>query len=222
MPSGERVTVFSTFVSVNGEVCESHQGSICTFVRFAGCNLRCKWCDTKYAQEKDSGISKEIDEVMHIIKRYGCKNVTITGGEPFMQEEALEALCLRLRSERCVVSVETNGSYNFVPIDGVNYVVDFKLPSSGEYMEMKVDTPWMRLIHTDWIKFVVADNPDYEIAKATMVMLKRKGCKAKFAMSPLHSRLNANRILQWLKFDQMFDVVLNLQLHKLVDLNEHD
>lgn len=222
MQSGDILHIYSTFASVNGEICEAHQGSLCTFIRFAGCNLRCKWCDTKYAQEENSGGPIHIQELMKIVEKGGCKNVTITGGEPMMQEAALIGLCVKLIAHGYNISVETNGSYNFYPIPGVNYVVDFKLPNSGEYMEMKVDTPWMRLIHTDWIKFVVADNPDYEIAKATMVMLKRKGCKAKFAMSPLHSRLNANRILQWLKFDQMFDVVLNLQLHKLVDLNEHD
>jgi 7-carboxy-7-deazaguanine synthase len=152
----------------------------------------------------------------------GPKNVTITGGEPMMQMKALNDLCVELVSAGYRVSVETNGSLSFSPIAWVNYVVDFKLPSSEEYHHMKVETPWMFLRSTDWIKFVVADNPDYEVAKATIEMLKRKGCKAQFAMSPLHSKLSGNRILQWLKLDRMFDVVLNLQLHKLVDLNEPD
>ena len=221
MQSGD-LRVFSTFVSVNGEVCQAHQGSLCTFIRLAGCNLRCTWCDTKYAQKEDTGFSISPHDLVLMVKELGPKNVTITGGEPMMQMKALAHLCVDLISEGHHISVETNGSYAFSHAPWVHYVVDFKLPSSGEYINMKVDTPWMKLRSTDWIKFVVADNPDYEVAKATIEMLKRKGCRAQFAMSPLHSELSGNRILQWLKFDRMFDVVLNLQLHKLVDLNEPD
>lgn len=222
MQFGGTLRLYSTFVSINGEVNESHQGSMCTFIRFAGCNLRCKWCDTVYAQEEDSGYQLNLHDLMSIIKDLGPKNITITGGEPMMQMEALSVLCVELAAEGYFVSVETNGTYAFEPLSQINYVVDFKLPSSEEYQHMKVDTPWMSLRSNDWIKFVVQDNPDYEVAKATIEMLKRKGCRAQFAMSPVHTHLSGNRILQWLKIDRMFDVVINLQLHKLVDLNEPD
>ncbi len=222
MPFGSPIKLFSTFVSINGEVCRAHQGSLATFIRFAGCNLRCSWCDTVYAQKEDSGHEYSFPEVISLIRANGPKNVTITGGEPFMQKDGVNDLCLELVRTGYNVSVETNGSFRFDPIPWINYIVDFKLPSSEEYHHMRVETPWMSLRHTDWIKFVVKDNPDYETAKATIMMLKRKGCKAKYAMSPVHTHLSGNRILQWLKFDRMFDVVISLQLHKLVDLNEPD
>ncbi len=163
-----------------------------------------------------------IPDLFRLIKGWGTRNVTITGGEPMMQLHALDELCLKLTVEGYNISIETNGSYNFNPSGVVNYVVDFKLPSSKEYHHMKVDTPWLDLKHTDWIKFVIKDAPDYETAMATITMLKRKGCKAQFAMSPVLSHMSGNRILQWLKFDRIFDVVISLQLHKLVDLNEPD
>jgi len=220
MQSGGALRLYSTFVSLNGEVCESHQGSMCSFVRFAGCNLRCAWCDTVYAQEDDVGYQCNVHDIISLIREQGARNVTITGGEPFMQPKPLEDLCFQLVSMGFRVSVETNGSISFLPIEGVNYVVDFKLPASGEYRHMKVDTPWMHLRHNDWIKFVVADVPDYETACATMDMLKRKGCQAQYAISPVTSTVSVNRILQWLKLDRRFDVVISVQIHKLIDLNE--
>ena len=222
MQSGGPIRLFSTFVSINGEICNAHQGSLCTFIRFAGCNLRCSWCDTKYAQEEDTGHEYSLPEVFSLVKANGPKNVTITGGEPMVQMEALTRLCVNLSARGYIVSVETNGTFAFEPLPLVNYIVDFKLPSSGEYHHMKVETPWLSLRSNDWIKFVIKDNPDYETAKATIMMLRRKGCQAQFAMSPLMSYISGNRILQWLKLDRMFNVVISLQLHKLVDLNEPD
>jgi len=192
------------------------------FIRFAGCNLKCAWCDTKYAQEKKSGGGRSVSGILKEVRKNGCRNVTITGGEPFMQKKSLTLLCDELIGVGYHVSVETNGSYNFQPIEGVDYVVDFKLPSSKEYMHMKVNTPWMHLRENDWIKFVIADNPDYETACATINMLDRKGCKAQYAMSPVLSNVSANRLMQWLRFDRRFNVVISLQLHKLVDLSEPD
>jgi len=184
--------------------------------------LRCSWCDTKYAQKDDSGTEKTIDSIVQTIREHGCRNVTLTGGEPLQQLDAVNELLARLVDMNYNVSVETNGSINFVPVEGVSYVVDFKLPSSGEYDKMKVVSPWMKLRDNDWIKFVIADVPDYETACATMDMLNRKGCEAQYAVSPILANVSANRMMQWLRYDRRFNVVISLQLHKLIDLNEPD
>jgi 7-carboxy-7-deazaguanine synthase len=154
------------------------------------------------------------------VEQHGCKNVTITGGEPFMQEEALVGLCVELMREGYNISVETNGSFNFPPLGGVDYVVDFKLPSSGEYMHMKVNTPWIHLRPNDWIKFVIKDNLDYEVARAAIASLKGKGCRAQFAMSPILTNVSSNNLLSWLKADCISNVVVSVQLHKLLKLYE--
>lgn len=230
MPSGT-IRLFSIFVSMNGEICEAHQGSICTFIRLAGCNLRCKYCDTEYAQEARKGYQVSPQDLLLIVQENGCKNVTITGGEPMLQKAELEELCLLLLKDGRRVSVETNGSIDFDPIyhprGRVNYVVDFKLPSSGMYDHMRLNNPWMKLRENDWIKFVVKDAPDYEIACATIHMLKKKGCMAQFAMSPVMSLAGAlnvtgGRLLRWLRTDRIFDVVISVQLHKILDLSEPD
>ena len=87
-----KLNVYSVFNSINGEICASGQGSWCTFIRLAGCNIRCKWCDTEYAQSRDSGEEMSLHEVISLVESYKCRNVTITGGEPLMQYTQVEKL----------------------------------------------------------------------------------------------------------------------------------
>ena len=67
--------------SIQGE--STNAGLPCVFIRLTGCNLRCTYCDTEYAfyDGKDYSIKQIIDEV----KKYNCKLVEVTGGEPLMQ-----------------------------------------------------------------------------------------------------------------------------------------
>ena len=89
--------IHSIFKSINGEVNKYHQGSICIFIRLAGCSLRCKYCDTVQAQSPDSGKEMNIDEIINeVVKFKNCYRITITGGEPLLQEAELEELVDRL------------------------------------------------------------------------------------------------------------------------------
>ena len=133
----------SVFLSLDGEVNTFHQGCITTFIRLAGCNLTqyggCTWCDSKQAQ-KESDTDKILTTPKQIkrfytrlIKPIGAPKITITGGEPFMQEEGLSALLDVILNDKMKVTVETNGSikpqiHHFNPYIG--YIVDYKLPSS--------------------------------------------------------------------------------------------
>jgi 7-carboxy-7-deazaguanine synthase len=58
-----------------------------TFVRLAGCPLRCRWCDTKYAWDQESGTEHSIDEIVEIIRQWPTKFVVITGGEPMINPD---------------------------------------------------------------------------------------------------------------------------------------
>ena len=90
------------FYSIQGE--GRNTGMPAWFIRFAGCNLSCSWCDTDYSiklnyQEKD--ILEEINENQ-------CKNVVLTGGEPALQN--LKPLLLKLKEAGYYVAIETNGT----------------------------------------------------------------------------------------------------------------
>ena len=97
------------FTGVSGECGMFRQGSWCTFIRLAGCNLRCKWCDTIKAQKRDSGKEMEISEVVDEIKRKGNNQILLTGGEPLLQQKEVIQLIDSFNYEY-QFQIETNGS----------------------------------------------------------------------------------------------------------------
>lgn len=103
----ERFPVVEIFDSIDGE--GKRTGYMATFVRFAGCNLRCSYCDTAYAW--DASQAKEWlseDNLFQQITAYPWKRVTLTGGEPMLQP--IETLCRRLGDAGYEVNIETNGA----------------------------------------------------------------------------------------------------------------
>ena len=134
-------TVTEIFRSIQGE--GIYQGRPTVFVRFSGCNLRCVWCDTKYAFEDGNTIT--LNDLMKAIHDFRLENVCLTGGEPLLQEH-LPLLTRSILESGSSVDLETNGS---LPVnDFINGVVmkdslrgcrrrivislDVKMPSSGE------------------------------------------------------------------------------------------
>ncbi|MEK7085437.1 MAG: 7-carboxy-7-deazaguanine synthase QueE [Patescibacteria group bacterium] len=98
--------VSEIFYSLQGE--GINVGIPSVFLRLAGCNLRCDWCDSKFAQDLKSGKQMTTDEILKIIKKNPCKHIVITGGEPLLQQSALLEL-LKLMPDY-YVELETNGS----------------------------------------------------------------------------------------------------------------
>lgn len=91
-----------------------YSGIPCTFIRMTGCNLRCSYCDTKYAYNEGRELSEE--DIIGEVKRYGISLVEITGGEPLLQEEVFH-LIKKLLDEDYKVLIETNGSMNIKDVD---------------------------------------------------------------------------------------------------------
>ena len=79
------------FTSIEGEGIRA--GRLCTFIRFTGCNLRCSWCDTRYAF--DEGREMSVREILDSVPA-DARCVTVTGGEPLLQKEAVLELCKEL------------------------------------------------------------------------------------------------------------------------------
>ena len=77
------IKVNEIFYSIQGE--SSYAGRPCVFVRLTGCNLRCTYCDTRYAY--DEGNEMSISEIIKQAGSYGCPLVEITGGEPLIQPD---------------------------------------------------------------------------------------------------------------------------------------
>lgn len=219
--------IHSIFRSIDGEVNCNGQGGWCTFVRLQGCNLKCTYCDTKYAQPKNAGTKTNVAEVFMAVKEMKCQKVTITGGEPMMQPHDVFDLTRLLRENNHKVSIETNGS--FLPVGyGVEcFVMDWKLSNSG--MQDKMDTEhFRRLRPQDYVKFVIGNNGDvsavniFREALGVMKVLKDVGCRASFAFSPDMNDVSPQLMYLWMEKEMersnLHDCILNIQLHKVLSV----
>lgn len=100
------LSVSEIFLSLQGE--GRLAGVVSVFVRLAGCDLRCRWCDTAYALRREQGCEMTVGQVIEQVKKFGCEQVVVTGGEP-MLAEGLEELLGELKGLDCFVTLETNG-----------------------------------------------------------------------------------------------------------------
>ena len=213
---------YSIFQSIDGEVNYYHQGRLTTFIRFSGCNLKCSYCDTKYALKEDCGKEMSVKDIFNEVEKIGCKNITITGGEPLLQQEELWKLVVKLKeSDNYKISIETNGS--IIPSmfirPYVSFVMDYKLQSSGMIDKMDIKA-FKQLGSTDFVKFVIKDKNDFEQAIQVMKDIKRNVLDIpKFAFSSIHDVLDPRELITWMMIDKI-DGVLNLQLHKYLKLSE--
>ncbi|OHB78115.1 MAG: hypothetical protein A2Z25_11590 [Planctomycetes bacterium RBG_16_55_9] len=94
------------FYSLQGEGFLAGVPSV--FVRLAGCPLRCRWCDTKYAWSEDAGRPYSIDEITLAIEHKRCKHAVLTGGEPMVHPD-LPQLVQEIKAAGKHVTIETAG-----------------------------------------------------------------------------------------------------------------
>ncbi len=172
------LNVYEIFRSIQGE--SSHVGLPCVFIRLAGCNLRCRYCDTRYAQEGGEPMSQE--EILKRVSAFGVNLVEVTGGEPLFQQET-PALTAALMERGYHVLVETNGSLDISALpEGALRIMDIKCPSSGENHKIMWENIW-KLRPDDEVKFVISDRHDYEWTRG-IILDHFAACKNK--NSPVH------------------------------------
>lgn len=198
--------VTEIFHSIQGE--STHAGRPCVFVRLAGCNLRCRWCDSEYTFT--GGDRMSIDEVVERVKGYGCNLVEITGGEPLAQAEALD-LIRRLADDGFEVLLETSGSIDVGPVDPrTKIILDLKCPGSGEEAKNRWQNVDVLRPH-DEIKFVIADRTDYDWARR--VMQERQLDRWTVLFSPVWGEMDLKSLAEWMLADRV-PARLQTQLHK--------
>jgi len=199
------------FYSIQGE--SSHAGRPCVFLRLTGCNLRCSYCDTRYAY--DEGQNLEIDEIIDRVTSYRCRLIEITGGEPLIQKETPE-LIHQLLERGFEVLLETNGSLDISNIDDrCVKIVDIKCPSSGEAKNNDLEN-LKRLSDKDEIKFVIGSEEDYVYAKKIMSLIGKSNLRIKPPIfSPVHKQMDPKLLAEWILADHI-DVRMQIQLHKII------
>jgi 7-carboxy-7-deazaguanine synthase len=94
------------FFSLQGEGFLAGVPSV--FVRLAGCPLRCRWCDTKYAWDNQAGEDYTIADTIKSVRQWSCNFIVITGGEP-MINSVLPELAMELKTAGKHITIETAG-----------------------------------------------------------------------------------------------------------------
>ena len=233
--SEEKVTfrVVEQFVSINGE--GRRAGQLALFIRFAGCNLNCEYCDTKWANEAEVSYEEyTVEQLYQMIKNSKVKNVTLTGGEPLIQPN-MNSLLNKLREDKeLCIEIETNGSvdiYTFLPkvkssdmqteaehdvlSDNVSFTLDYKTAVSGMEHQMFMKN-YVNLRCQDTVKFVVGSVEDLQKAKQIIEKyhLVEKGCG--IYLSPCFGKIEPADMVEFLVENRLNDVNVQLQLHKFI------
>ncbi len=202
------IRINEIFYSIQGE--SSRIGFPTVFIRLTGCPMRCTYCDTAYAFHQ--GNQQEIDAIINQVQQYPTKFVTVTGGEPLAQKN-----CLDLLDQLCdlgyEVSLETGGGIDISPVNAkVKIILDIKTPKSGE-VENNFWPNLKQIKPMDEIKFVVADQEDFEWAIQTMH--EHQLDQKKILFSPVYNQLEGELLAKWI-LDHGIEARLQLQLHKIL------
>lgn len=192
------------------------QGLPTVFVRTTGCNLRCSWCDTTYSFYE--GEDTPLERVVEVVGKFPAKHVCLTGGEPLLQKDA-PAFVQACIDKGYHVTLETSGSLTVAPIaalgprERVTINLDVKCPGSGMEHENLWDNLALLREH-DVLKFVVADEADYQFAKQ---VLAERPCKAEPLFQACWDSEKGGSNLRWLAERVLRDglgVRVGTQLHK--------
>lgn len=231
--------IVEQFISINGE--GRRAGQLAMFIRFAGCNLNCDYCDTKWANEANVSYQEyTAEELYQMIKKSAVKNVTLTGGEPLIQPGFGKLLSLLRNDDTLRIEIETNGSVDIVPFlsceniqeqaadevvmnckqknelkDNVSFTLDYKTEVSGMEDKMHMQN-YVNLRPQDTVKFVVGSQTDLEKAKEIIegYHLVEKGCS--IYLSPCFGKIEPADMVEFLVENRLNDVHVQLQLHKFI------
>jgi 7-carboxy-7-deazaguanine synthase len=195
------------FYSLQGET--NTVGIPTVFIRLTGCPLRCSYCDTAYAFSGGDKLSHL--QIIEQVQRYNTRHVTVTGGEPLAQPSC-NALMVRLLDAGYQVSLETSGALDVAGVDRrVVKVMDLKTPSSGE-MQRNCYENIQYLTDRDQVKFVIADDADYQWSKQQLEEHYLPGrCEVLF--SPVMGTMSPTELAERILADQL-PVRFQIQLHK--------
>lgn len=213
------------YKSVQGE--SSFSGLPCIFVRFAGCNLRCAWCDSEYTFSGGKPFTQ--DEVMSQIEALApCRLVEFTGGEPMLQARELLPLMERLLSAGYTLMMETSGERPLGDVPkAVHKIVDVKCPGAGSAADSFRLENLSALTANDELKFVLTNRADYDFAKEFIAEHGVRGKVGGILFSPAFSKtpsplrttgnatLDPRTLVEWMMEDGV-DARLSLQIHKFI------
>lgn len=196
------------FPSIQGE--GLRQGEPTIFVRLGGCNLRCPFCDTKYARRGGEDIA--VDDILDVVglfrNEFPAPWVCLTGGEPLAQD--IGPLVRRLKAAGSRVQVETNGTFPpRPPADW--YTVSPKPPAYRFHPLFLKKAREIKLVVSRDLTFDVVESVRAAFPRAAPLLLQPQsnaGWSVRQAMELLRRAARAG----------LDNVRLSIQLHKVLDL----
>lgn len=222
--------IIEIFNSVSGEGITT--GIITTFIRLAGCNLRCVYCDTKYSYDDKQLVQQlSTDDVLNQINKFQCNHLIITGGEPLEENSSKRSLPLFLSSKGFDVRIETNGACKLYTSEElskysnckIDYTMDVKTPSSGMTKFNLLENINL-LDKNDELKFVIKDSVDMYFCMDIINTYKEILSKNKITInfSPVFLEIMPSRLVEMIKgYNKYFKdnnliIRFNLQIHKYI------
>lgn len=209
--------VTEIFVSINGEGVRA--GQLAVFIRFCGCNLRCSFCDTMWANEPDAPrTAMTTDEIYQTVQKTGVHNVTLTGGEPLLRPGMTELLRMLTQNTQLHIEIETNGSVDLTPFSNISpaitFTMDYKLPGSGMEPHMCAAN-FALLTERDTVKFVVGSRCDLERARQIITQYQLTS-RCHVYLSPVFGTIELTDIVKFMQEHVLNDVTMQLQMHKII------
>lgn len=195
------------FTSLQGE--GFHTGTVATFIRFSGCNLRCSFCDTDFAH----GTEMTEDEIADQVEMGSF--VVLTGGEPSLQ--VTERLITLLHDKGCYVAIETNGTHPLP--DGLDWITCSPKAVSTRSSTFNVQPSTFILGSADEVKVVyTATSTDDEQASREVELWREKIKARHYFLQPCERNGESNIV------DTVAYILdhpwwrLSLQTHKLIHI----
>jgi 7-carboxy-7-deazaguanine synthase len=216
MVKDNRILVSEIFQSIDGE--GYHAGFPTVFFRVVGCNLRCSWCDSKYTFNPDSESKWfSIPEAIDKVKSYGINHVTITGGEPLLEEnkEWMTSFIEKLLSCGFEVDIETNGAVDLLywkewfKGNDVIFIMDWKAPAS-KMNRFMIEKNLSYLDKRDIVKIVVTDSDFEEVEKVLKI-----GTDADIYISPVFDQVTMSKIPEFVLEHKNENIRCQIQMHKV-------
>jgi 7-carboxy-7-deazaguanine synthase len=193
------------FKSLQGE--GKNQGKPCLFIRLAGCNLNCQWCDTTYV--RTGGMEMSLDMILEQVWRTNPLYVCITGGEPLLQADELEPLLISLHKRGTAIDIETNGTFDFRKLQpDASICMDVKCPSSGEQSNLALLDA---IRPQDSVKFVVKDEADCQY---TRDIINKHRIRGEIFLSPVCG--SDYPVISKFILVNNLPVRFQIQLHKII------
>lgn len=217
MVKDNKILVSEIFQSIDGE--GYHAGYPTVFFRTVGCNLRCSWCDSAYTFNPDKNSKwYSVTEAIEKVKSYGIKHVTITGGEPLMEEnkEWMTSFIKALHLSSFQIDIETNGAVDLsywkekFNTLSVIFIMDWKAPAS-KMNRFMIEKNLSYLDTFDIVKIVVTDSDFEEIERVLKI-----GTEAEIYISPVFGQVTMSKIPEFLlEHKEYNNLRCQIQMHKV-------